>query len=96
MVTETYGATRDQVYACIDGERDFQDEQTLNSDRPDMIPNLSVGDFLLAMEENLQRARLEWYSGSSPHPRAIDFIRKVTALGVNCMERNGVVHRAGH
>lgn len=89
------GATRQEVYACIDGERYFQEEQTLRADRPDMIPDLSVGDHLLAMEENLQRARVAWYSGSTPHPIALDFIRKVTALGVRCMEKNGVVHRKG-
>jgi hypothetical protein len=60
-----------------------------------MIPNLSVGDHILAMEENLQRARVAWYSGSSPHHAALDFLRKVTALGVRCMENNGVVHRKG-
>jgi hypothetical protein len=88
-------ASRELVYQCIDGERYFQEEQTLRPDRPDMIPNLSVGDHILAMEENLQRARVAWYSGSSPHHAALDFLRKVTALGVRCMENNGVVHRKG-
>lgn len=91
----TLQASRELVYQCIDGERYFQEEQTLRPDRPDMIPNLSVGDHLLAMEENLQRARLAWYSGSTPHRGALDFIRKVTALGVRCLENNGVVHREG-
>jgi hypothetical protein len=85
--------TRDEVYAAIDSERDYQDRMTEDSARPDMINNLSPGDHLLAMEHALLQARTAWYAGSSPHPEAAEYVRKVAGLAVAWMERNSAPKR---
>lgn len=84
---------REEVYKVIDDERDYQDEQTANPDRPDMNVNLSVGDYLLAIEYNMQEAKKLWYKGAGHHPSAMHYLRKVAALAVSCFEKNGVPKR---
>lgn len=79
---------RQEVFAAIDSELAYQDAMTASADRPDMIENLSAGDHILAMEAILADARREWYFGSSPHPGASEYIRKVTALGFRFMLNN--------
>lgn len=84
---------RIEIYAAIDSERDYQDAMTAADDRPDMIKDLGIGATLLAMEENLQRARSAWYSGSNNHPEAMAFVRKTCALGVQIGESLGMPFR---
>lgn len=81
------------VYAAIDSEREFQDLMTADPERPDMIADLGIGGGLLAMEENLLRARREWYSGSGTHQEAMQFVRKAVALGVKLGEELGMPFR---
>ena len=83
---------RSEVYRVIDGERDYQDS---------LIPTSScegrhtVAEFLLYMDDYLREAKTvasrTW--GETADPKTLDIIRKITALGVVCMEQNGVVER---
>lgn len=87
--------SREDVYEAVDSERDYQairwgdDQET------------EVNSFILYMEHHLQRAReiASTVKNGGNYPGAtgessLDAIRKVTALGVACMERNGAPRRA--
>jgi hypothetical protein len=55
----------------------------------------SVGEELLLMEEYIQSARKAWVTERGDEC-ALDILRKVTAMGIRCMENNGIVRREGH
>lgn len=84
--------TRTQVYVVLDGERDYQDSL---ADTSETDGQHSVEEFILYMEDYLHEARTvasrTW--GPDAKRRALDIIRKVTGLGVACMEQNGTVAR---
>jgi hypothetical protein len=86
--------TRQDVYAVIDGERDYQDSRWNASTTPTEGRH-SVEEFVLYMEHYLQEARRLLSTQASPKAThdGLDFVRKVTAMGVACMEQNGVVPR---
>lgn len=83
---------RSDVLDTISDERDFQ-EDILAAGRSDIRPDLQLGSVIAAMEHNLAEARAAWYKGSGDHPEAMDFIRKVSALGVQAGERFGMPPR---
>jgi hypothetical protein len=87
-------ATRAEVYAAIDGERDYQDRRW-NAETTPTEGNHSVEEFVLYMEHYLQEARRLLSTQASPKATrdGLDFVRKVTAMGVACMEQNGLVER---
>jgi len=74
---------RQDVYKLIDGERDYQDKKWI---RPESDVDHSIADWLIYMEEMLIRAKKELYF--LKYDLALEFIRKLTALGVACMECN--------
>lgn len=81
-------SARWEAYDAIDSERDYQDKQRGNAKRHDGQPPMTPGELILCMEKCLADAREAWYkpdggAGCLPH------IRKVAALGVQCMERFG-------
>jgi hypothetical protein len=88
--------SREDVYRCLDGERDYQDAMSADPERPDMVPQLSMGETILAMEHALSEARRVWYSDSKPYPATLDYLRKVGGLTVKAMEQFGAVHRQGY
>jgi hypothetical protein len=82
-----------KVYQAIDTEREFQNELTENSKRPDMIEDFHVGDALSAIRYNLNKAEDCWYIGSTPHQDAITYLRKIAAICVNIGEKYGMPSR---
>ena len=84
---------RSEVYEVIDTERNFQNEMTLRSDRPDMIEDLHVGDTLTAIQVNLDKAKEAWYKGSVPHKDTMEYLRKVAGLVVQAGEKYGMPKR---
>lgn len=84
---------RQDVYAAIDSERNFQDELTAREDRPDMIPDLHVGDTLAAIQFNLTKAIEAWYVHAVPHENALKYMRKIAALCVKAGETYGMPSR---
>lgn len=85
-------ATREEVYRCIDTERDYQDGLASTSETDG---HHTIAEFLLYMDDYMREAKTiasrTW--GPSAGPKTLDFVRKVTALGVACMEQNGTVDR---
>lgn len=89
-------ATRRMVYGAIDTERAYQEKW----DTAESSGKHETGAFILFMEEYLSEARrlestLESGGNTPEHEgeTALDFVRKVTALGVACMEQNGAPFR---
>jgi hypothetical protein len=82
---------REQVYGCIDNERDYQEAKK----EADHGRDHTVEEFLLYISHYTDEARRvaskTW--GPACKPLTLDVIRKITALGVACMEANGVVYR---
>jgi hypothetical protein len=93
-----YKHVRADVYKAIDGERTYQDKW----EDADSRGKHETGAFILFMEHYLKEARrlestLE--NGGNHNWKvngkegSLDFVRKVTALGVACMEQNGAPER---
>lgn len=76
---------REAVYNVIDAERDYQREKWGEEKH-------EVASFVTYMQHHLTRAIAE-VSTQHTVEAALDQIRKVTALGVACMEQNGWVER---
>ena len=89
--------TREEVYAAIDGERAYQEMRLARDGSTDPQGQHSPEEFLLYMENYLNEAKhvaaRVW--GPECRPRILDIVRKVTALGVSCMEQNGAPRREG-
>lgn len=79
---------RAEVYAAIDGERDYQDNKWGGEK---MDAHNGVGDFIRYTEKYLARAQQEFAAGNVD--QALENMRKVTALGVACMEYHGAPKR---
>lgn len=85
---------RADVYAAIDSERAYQDK-LWPQDEGDQ-PRLSVGEFLLLVEEYAAHARAKWVKESKPELATLDGIRKIAGIAVNCMEQHGAPRREGY
>ena len=81
---------RDDVYAVINGERDYQD--SLGPDRSDGVPR-SVGDYLTMLTTYLRKAQDAWTNNPGDGP-ALHEIRKIGGIAVHCMEDHGAPWRA--
>lgn len=78
---------RKEVYEIIDSEREYQIERHINHPIPHRDEDHSIADWLIYMREHLDRAHIKIYDLN--FAEALDEIRKVTALGVACMEFKG-------
>lgn len=90
MKEETEMATRAEVYEAIDGERDYQDQRWGSGS---CRGQHSTAEFLLFMEDYLAKARRIASTTADMDVAVLDVVRKVTALGVVCMEQNGAPKR---
>jgi hypothetical protein len=87
--------TRREVYQAIDGERNYQDRLILASGATLEDHYHSPEEYLLYMQDYLNEAihtaSRTW--GPECAPAVLNIVRKVTALGVACMEQNGAPQR---
>lgn len=81
---------RKDVYKLIDDERDYQDKKPGHSKERDS--NLTAATWILYMHKHLENAMNQIYEMSEEN--ALEEIRKVTALGVACMENNDTKPRS--
>lgn len=84
--------SRLKVYSVIDEEREYQIAGLGSALRLPSQPDMTPGEFILCMERCLAEAREAWYKPNGGTGCLPD-IRKVTALGVACMELHGAPHR---
>lgn len=89
-------ATRGEVYSALDSERAYQDWKW---ERPaeGATQHESIGEFLIYMEQYLNAAKRTLTNVAEPEgtQQTLDAVRKVTALGVVCMEVHGAPRRNG-
>lgn len=85
---------KSEVYVAIESERSYQDAQAGNAKRHTNQPPMTPGELILCMEKCLTDARDAWYKPDGGIG-CLPYIRKVTALGVQCMERFGAPQREG-
>lgn len=92
-------AKRDEVYAIIDGERDYQNNGEGNAAPPTgsgLATNpLSFEGGILVIERIMQRAREEWYKPDGTE-NAKPYIRKAAGVAVQLLENFGAPARAEH
>lgn len=88
-------ATRSEVYAAIDSERKYQDWLWPNTEYASAGESnpLTIGEFILLLEEYTARARFLWSQENKPEEKALHAIRKIVGIGVNCMEQHGAPKR---
>lgn len=95
MSFENPVASRAEVYAVVDSERRYQDAGAGNAKRHPGQKAMTPGEFILCMEKCLADARAAWYTPNGGVD-CLPFVRKVTALGVQCMELHGAPPREGY
>lgn len=77
---------RKNVYKVIDSEREYQIHRHVVHVTPHRDEDHSVADWLIYIKNHIQRAEAQLYMLNTD--RALDEVRKITALGVACMEFN--------
>lgn len=87
--------TREEVYALINGEREYQERtgEERGWGGGEGASNHSVGDFLVMLDVYCQRAKDAWASNTGDEA-ALDMVRKVAGISVACMEKHGAPARA--
>ena len=83
------------IYAAIESERAYQDSLWKDVDHPEHSNPLEIGEFILLIEEYVMRAREEWSGEPKPEIAALNTIRKIAGIAVNCMEQHGAPQREG-
>jgi hypothetical protein len=79
---------RAAAYRAIDSERDYQNQVWAN--HTNNGPNaLSIGEFILLADEYVTQARQQWSKEPRPERAALNTMRKIAAIAVNCMEQHG-------
>lgn len=88
-------ATRAEVYAAIDSERNYQD-QRWNASTTTSGGLHTVAEFALFMDDYMTQMKNELSRTASPKAEelALNTLRKIVAMGVACMEQNGAPPRA--
>lgn len=87
-------ATRIEVYAAIDSERDYQNAKW-NETTSSSGGKHSLEEFIVYMDDYLLEAKhiLARNGDADSQLKALNTMRKVTTLGVACMEQLGAPHR---
>lgn len=90
---------REEVYKAIDSERAYQNSQWPNAqwDGNGEVPAnpLSIGEFILLLNEYVDKARNAWTIEKAPELNTLEFIRKIAGITVNAMEQHGAPQRKG-
>ncbi len=83
--------SRQAAYEAIDSERDYQD--SLWPGHTDVANPLTIGEFLLLIDQYVHFARDQWVVESKPELETLHDIRKIAGIAVNCMEQHGAPKR---
>jgi hypothetical protein len=73
---------RKEVYKLLDLEREYQNTRPPAKNDP----RRAIGEWIIYMERHLDEAKRQIYL--LDYDAALEQIRKVTALGIACMEHN--------
>lgn len=83
-------ASRDNVYAVIDGERDYQEDTWPAAER-----SLTPGEYIILFEEYVAKIRSQWVKEHGDENLKNGF-RKLAGIAVRAMEVHGAVPREYH
>lgn len=87
---------RSEVYAAIDGERDYQQSRAREV-TPDEIDHAhSLEEWFTYMADYVREAQhllSRTWTPDGKVPEALNIMRKVTAMGVSAMEQHGAPRR---
>lgn len=84
--------SRPDVYAAIDGERDYQDTVWPENSGGQQ----TVAGYLVMLAKYLRDAEHAWTTNPGAAPvQALDVVRKIGGIAVHCMEDHGAPRRAG-
>lgn len=88
-------STRKEVYKAIDSERDYQNRETENPQRPDMIEDFNMGTAMQALNVLMRKADDIWYTESpeNNYEGTMDILRKVAGVCVKMGEKYGMPER---
>jgi hypothetical protein len=81
---------REDVYKLIDGEREYQNNLWPSHEE---APQLTIGEFVLMLEEYANQARKEWIVEKRPEQKTMAVIRKIGGIAVRAMEIHGAPPR---
>ena len=86
-------STREEVYAALDGEREYQDSFVSNPKnyRSDGREH-PVSDFIVMLQK-YQNDLVEAWTNNAGDKKSLDVMRKIGGIAVHCMEKHGVVKR---
>ena len=85
--------SRAEVYAAIDGEREYQDRHTLH-DLNDPADQFTTGDYITMLTHYANKLPAAWATEPGAAPKdVLANMRKIAAIAVQCMEVHGVVPR---
>lgn len=91
MSTTYKPATRPEVYAAIDTEREYQNRLGPDRREPREEPH-SVGDYLTMLRVYVDRAFVAWTDNPGTDA-AMNVIRKIAGIAVRAMEEHGAPKR---
>ena len=86
---------RKDVYLAINAEREYQNKETENADRPDMIEDFNMGTALHAINVILKKADDIWYTESpeNNYEGTMNMLRKIAGVCVKMGEKYGMTTR---
>lgn len=89
-------ATRAEVYSSIDSERAYQDSRW-NAETTTSEGKHSIEEWVIYMENYLNEAKQQLSRNVQQvgNVLAANTLRKVTAMGVACLEQHGAPKREG-
>lgn len=83
------------ILAAVESERAYQDSLWKDPENSDFNNPLTVGEFLLLVDEYSARARHAWTGEIKPEIETLHIMRKIAAIAWNCMEQHGAPQREG-
>jgi hypothetical protein len=88
---------RTEIYSVLDGERAYQ-ETRWNCNTTSTCGKHSVTEFLVFIQDYVNEALHTMSRNPDPYATetCLHSLRKITALGVACMEQHGVPRREGY
>lgn len=91
----SFKVDRAEVYAALDSERNYQGKWEVESESKGLH---SISEFLAYMEDYIDEAQhiLAREARQIAYPKVTHILRKITAMGVACMEQHGAPKREGY
>ena len=86
---------RRDVYKVLDTERAYQERETANPGRPDMIEDFNMGTAMQAINSIMRQADQVWYADSpeNNYEPTMELLRKVAGVCVQMGEKYGMPKR---